>query len=81
MTRICNVVVLALLSILMVPAAFAQSASATVVAGSDYCREIHFPGGWKSTKGMQKLSGIISLVSFSGVFMNSGRRPPTLKNI
>ena len=54
MTRICNVVVLALLSILMVPAAFAQSASATVVAGSDYCREIHFPGGWKPTKRMQK---------------------------
>jgi hypothetical protein len=53
MTRLCNVVVLALLTV-TVPPAFGQSASAKVVAGAEHCREIHVPGGWKPTKGMQK---------------------------
>jgi hypothetical protein len=53
MIRMCNVIMLALLSIVMVPAAFAQSASATVVAGMDHSREIHF-GTWKPTNGMKK---------------------------
>lgn len=46
--------VLVLLSFLAAPVAFGQTASAKVVAGSEHCREIHFPGGWKPTKDMKK---------------------------
>src|ERR1700730_10524397 len=53
--RISNhLVVLVLLNFLTAPVAFGQSASAKVVVGSEHCREIRFPGGWKPTKGMQK---------------------------
>jgi hypothetical protein len=53
MTRLRNVVAMALLNV-TVPVAFGQSASAKIVAGSEHCREVHFPGGWLRTKGMKK---------------------------
>src|SRR5215471_9816998 len=54
MSRIRNHFVVLLVSFSSAPVAFGQTASAKVIAGSDHCREIHFPGGWKPTKGMQK---------------------------
>jgi hypothetical protein len=54
MNRIRNHVVVLLVSLSSAPVALGQTASAKVVAGSEHCREIHFPGGWKPTKGMQK---------------------------
>jgi hypothetical protein len=53
MIRRCKVVVLALLNVTF-SAACGQSASAKIVAGAEHCREIHFLGGWKPTKGMKK---------------------------
>jgi hypothetical protein len=53
MTRLCNVVALVLLNVTL-PATFGQSASAKIVAGSEHCREVHFPGGWRPTKSMRK---------------------------
>jgi len=53
MTRLRNVVAMALLNV-TVPAAFGQSAAAKVVAGSEHCQAVHYPGGWRATKSMKK---------------------------
>ena len=51
---ISGLVLIGLHGTVLIPAAVGQTASARVVSGGEHCREIHFPGGWKPTKGMQK---------------------------
>lgn len=53
-TTINSLVIVGLPAFVLVSAALGQSASATVVAGSERCRDLHFPGGWQRTSAMRK---------------------------
>jgi hypothetical protein len=55
MNRTINsLIVVGLSAFVLVSTAFGQSASATVLAGSEHCRAVHFLGGWQRTTGMKR---------------------------